>query len=512
MGGALSCCSSSKVYNENFQFRNNPLSTSNKHVGSKGKSRRGSVYVLNEENISKAYIFKEILGAGYYGTVKLGVPINDTNKKYAIKSINKEKIAESKINQLTREIKTLLEVDHPYIVKYYETYDDEKFIHIVMEYCTGGELLDRIIEKKYFSEKEAAEVIYKITSAISHCHSLGIVHRDLKPENILYESKSDFSDLKIIDFGLATKIESGVSLNSVVGSPYYVSPEVLDGKYDEKCDVWSIGILCFVLLTGNPPFYSSDRNELYHKIREEEPDYNNSRWNKVSVEAKKLIKSLLVKNPSKRPSCEDILNSPWILAFTKGKYNYQMLDKEVIKNLTNFNEKSQLAKSILKYVVKSISSQKMEKLKHQFNILDKNKTGFITIDQLKLAFSYCEINIDNDELLSIFKRKIDNKGDHKLNYTSFIALALDEQMTTNREILWEAFTHFDSKSKGYLSIDDFKLALDRSCKTRSYDNIVNMFKEVGLKKDEKIDFERFCSLLTDKKLEEKIDIRLLSSL
>ena len=136
-----------------------------------------------------------------------------------------------------------------------------------MEYCTGGELLDRIIEKKYFSEKEAAEVIYKITSAISHCHSLGIVHRDLKPENILYESKSDFSDLKIIDFGLATKIEFGVSLNSVVGSPYYVSPEVLDGKYDEKCDVWSIGILCFVLLTGNPPFYSSDRNELYHKIK-----------------------------------------------------------------------------------------------------------------------------------------------------------------------------------------------------------------------------------------------------
>jgi calcium-dependent protein kinase len=187
--------------------------------GSKGRSHRGSVYALNNENIHQAYIIEETLGTGYFGTVKLGIPKSDTKKKYAVKSIDKSKLSSTKVNQLTREIETLTSVDHPNIIKYYETYNDPQYFHIVMEYCTGGELLERILNKKTFSELESAELIFKISSAISHCHSQGIVHRDLKPENILFESKADFSDLKIIDFGLSRKIDG--TLNSVVGSPYY---------------------------------------------------------------------------------------------------------------------------------------------------------------------------------------------------------------------------------------------------------------------------------------------------
>lgn len=479
--------------------------------GTLGRSKRGSIYKINKENINSAYIFEEMLGTGYYGTVKVGVPKNDTRKKYAIKSIDKERLSDNKISQLSREIETLTAVDHPNIIKYYETYDDDKYFHIVMEYCTGGELLDRIISKKYFSEFEAADVVFKIASAISHCHSLGIVHRDLKPENILYESKVEFSDMKIIDFGLSRKIEG--PLNTVVGSPYYVAPEVLEGKYDLKCDCWSIGVIMYVLLSGSPPFYAPEKVDLYEKIKHEDPDFAHPRWLKVSKEAKQLVKSLLDKNPNKRPSCEDIINSPWIHAFTKGKYSMDEFDKEILMHLKTFHNRSQFAKSILKFVVKSMNSSKIESLKYHFNILDKNKTGFIHMDQLKQAFTYCEIDIGNDELQALLKSKIDTKGTNQiLNYTSFIAAAIDERQLLDKEILWDTFKHFDTKGIGYITMDDFKLTLDRSCKTRSKEFITKMFREVGLEPDERIDFDRFCSLLESKEIKNEVDLKKLSNL
>lgn len=470
--------------------------------GTRNKSCRGSIYAINNENITQAYIFEENLGTGYYGTVKVGVPKSDTKKRYAIKSIDKSKLSEIKVSQLSREIEILTTVDHPNIIKYYETFNDSNYFHIVMEYCTGGELLERIISKKYFSELETAEVVFKVSSAIAHCHSLGIVHRDLKPENILFESKAEFSDLKIIDFGLSRKVEG--TLSSLVGSPYYVAPEVLEGKYDEKCDCWSIGVIMYVLLSGGPPFYSPDKAELYRKIKEEEPDFSHTRWNRVSKEGKSLIRALLSKSKENRPSPDFILKSPWITAFMNGKYKMEDFDKEILLNLKSFNDRSQFAKSVLKFVVKEMSNEKIEKLKHHFNILDKDKTGFINMEQLKNAFSYCEVDIGNDELQALLKNKIDIKGDNqKLNYTSFIAAATDERQLLNKDILWATFKHFDVRGLGYITVDDFKIALDRSCKTRSKDYLTKMFKDVGLKADERIAFEKFCSLLQH----EEVDLK-----
>ena len=228
--------------------------------------RRSSIYFPNNEQITTKFIFDGILGEGYFGTVKLVSPKNDINKKFACKSIDKTKLNEIKIKNLIREIETLSMVDHPNIVKYYETYDDDKFFHIIMEYCTGGELFEKVIKKNSFDEVSVRSLIFKISSAVHHCHSLGIVHRDLKPENILFENNTDFSDIKIIDFGLSRKVLTGDDLKSIVGSPFYVAPEVLQGKYDNKCDIWSIGVLAFCLLAGKPPFYSENRLELFNKI------------------------------------------------------------------------------------------------------------------------------------------------------------------------------------------------------------------------------------------------------
>ena len=211
------------------------------------KSARGSIYQTNLEDIKKVYKFCSLLGSGYFGIVRSAKSLFYQDKVYGVKSINKVKLPKESIGTLSKEIEVLAELDHPNIIKYYETYEDENDFHIVMELCTGGELYDRIVKRKYFSEKETVDIIYKITSAISHCHANGIVHRDLKPENILYENNNENADLKIIDFGLSKKFK-GIELNSIVGSPYYVAPEILEGKYDSKCDIWAIGIIMYILL------------------------------------------------------------------------------------------------------------------------------------------------------------------------------------------------------------------------------------------------------------------------
>ena len=257
------------------------------------RSKRSSIYMVNNEDVSEKYLFETQLGTGYFGSVKLVIPKIDSNKKYACKSIDKTKLPLKKINNLIREIETLSMVDHPNIIKYYETYNDSQYFHIIMEYCTGGELFERIVQKKRFNENIVCNLIFKIASAIHHCHSLGIVHRDLKPENILFENKSEFSEIKLIDFGLSRKILNEDDLHSIVGSPFYVAPEVLEGNYDEKCDIWSIGVITYCLLSGRPPFYSESREELFKKIKKENVSFSKKIWENISIDAMEYIKMLL---------------------------------------------------------------------------------------------------------------------------------------------------------------------------------------------------------------------------
>ena len=204
-----------------------------------------------------------------------------------------------------------------------------------MEYCSGGELFLRAMSRDCFSESEASSIIYKIATAISHCHSIGIVHRDLKPENILYESKADFSDIKIIDFGLSRKFMTDDHLHSVVGSPYYVAPEVLKGDYSHKCDIWGIGVLTYFLLSGHPPFVSNNRKDIFEKIKNEKISFTDKIWKKISQEAKDLICLMLDKNPDKRPKADEIIDNKWF-ANLENEYSHKKIDPEIFENLKKF--------------------------------------------------------------------------------------------------------------------------------------------------------------------------------
>lgn len=229
----------------------------------------------------------------------------ESKEWFAIKSIRKSKVG--KIEVLKREIEILKEVDHPNIIKLKDVFEDQKYLHLITELCTGGELFDRIIAKTnspegHFSEHDAAKLISDICDAIAYCHDVKqIVHRDLKPENFLFASKEDDAPIKIIDFGLSRHDNQNFGvMKTKVGTPYYVAPEVLRREYTKSCDVWSIGVITYILLCGYPPFYGDSDNEIFESVKIGRYDYPDPEWTDISQDAKDFIDKLLQKDPSNR--------------------------------------------------------------------------------------------------------------------------------------------------------------------------------------------------------------------
>nr|AZL94174.1 calcium-dependent protein kinase [Cardiosporidium cionae] len=203
-------------------------------------------------------------------------------------------------------------IDHPNIIKLFEVYEDSENLYLVMDICTGGELFDRIIKSSFFSERYACGLMKQVFSATSYCHAHNIIHRDLKPENLLYADPSPLSPLKVIDWGFAAKCEKKHKFSSVVGTPYYVAPEVLFGNYDQACDIWSAGVILFIILCGYPPFYGSSNREILKKVQSGNYSFEHKNWDCVSSQAKDLIKKCLTYDPRKRITAQEALQHTWI--------------------------------------------------------------------------------------------------------------------------------------------------------------------------------------------------------
>ena len=191
------------------------------------------------------------LGKGSYGSVSKAKDLR-TGVVRAVKVVYKPKI--ENVTRLKREILIMKRLDHPNIIRLFEVFEDSKNLYLVMELCTGGELFDRIIRSGHFSERYAAALMKQTFSALAYCHANDVMHRDMKPENLLFVDSSPVSTLKVIDWGFAAKCGKNHKFSSVVGTPYYVAPEVLFGNYDKRCDIWSTGVILYILLCGYPPF------------------------------------------------------------------------------------------------------------------------------------------------------------------------------------------------------------------------------------------------------------------
>lgn len=264
------------------------------------------------------YQLKGVLGNGNYSVVREAVD-KKTGDHVAVKCIDKKKLTAEDEEALKIEVGVLSEISHANIIDMYGFFEESKNYYIVTEYMQGGELFDRIVKKEYYSEKDAQEVVKLLGSAIKYCHDRGIVHRDLKPENILMKNEKEDSEVKIADFGFARKEQSG-GLTTACGTPGYVAPEIItNSKYDRAVDMWSLGVIIYILLCGYPPFYNSNQAQLFQQIRNGQFEYDDPYWTDISQSAKDMISGLLTVDPKKRLTVDQMLSHPWVQASVEDK-------------------------------------------------------------------------------------------------------------------------------------------------------------------------------------------------
>jgi len=261
--------------------------------------------------LTARYKLGEVLGEGGYSVVKAGIS-NIDKKKVAVKIVTRAGLKPDDDAALRQEVKILDRLHHKNIVEQIDFFEEDKYFYIILEYLDGGELFDRIVKKTFYNEKEARDLVYIVLKAIQYMHCINIIHRDLKPENLLLTSKDDDANLKIADFGFAVEV-NGLNISAQCGTPGYIAPEILNNHlYGKPCDMWSFGVILYILLGGYPPFHHDNQRELFKKITKGDYQFHPDYWNTVSDEAKDLIRGLLTVDVSKRLTVEQALVHPWL--------------------------------------------------------------------------------------------------------------------------------------------------------------------------------------------------------
>jgi len=246
--------------------------------------------------------------------------------------------------RLATEMEILKQVDHPNIIRLKEIIDTKNCLFIVTELVTGGELFDKIVELGQYTEHSAAALVSKMVSAISYLHDKNIVHRDLKPENLLLKDQSDICEVKIADFGLSKIVGNTIMMQTACGTPGYVAPEVLNATgYDKEVDMWSIGVITYILLCGFPPFYNENLPELFEQIMSADYDFPIDYWKDISETAKDFIRKLLVVDPKQRLTGKTALQHPWL---TGSAPNSILSVKKELKDLVTTRKQQSKASAI----------------------------------------------------------------------------------------------------------------------------------------------------------------------
>lgn len=284
------------------------------------------------------------------------------------------------------EFQILKNIDHPHIIRIYEVYNDTKNLYLITEYCEGGDIFSMIQKADNFNEKIASRIMKQVINAILYCHLNGIVHRDIKADNILFLNNNINSPIKLIDFGISVKFEKDTKLKEKTGTVLYIAPEVIDGNYDEKCDIWASGVLMYMMLSGLPPFYGSNRKEVMAKIKKGKFSFKSKIWSLITQEAKDLIELMLTYDPEKRPSCREVLNHPWFMKEEQIKINTAMylenMNKYEVCRLLTQNQ-SQLIQAVLTFIVTNITTHdEIKELENLFKKLDTNQDGKLSKDEL----------------------------------------------------------------------------------------------------------------------------------
>ena len=466
---------------------------SNKEVGQVFVDYKTFIKGKPYSELGKEYKQGIDIGEGGFGKVKTIIH-KKTGQLRAMKLIKKSK--EFNLD----EIENLMLLNHPNILKLFEYYYDEKEnIYIITEYIRGEELFNKIQEVHRFSEEDSAVIIKSVLQAITYCHSRGIIHRDLKPENILIPSgnnKIDYTLLKIIDFGASVLKKDDGKISFRFGTPYYIAPEVLQESYNEKCDVWSIGVILYLLLIGQAPFDGEDDNIICQKIISEEINYDSNRIKNLSKESIDFMKKLLEKNPDKRISSAQALEHSWIKKYAPHTKVNRAFSRKIYKNLSNFCEKSQLSTAVVTFITNYLmNDDELKLLKKLFFELDVKGVGVITREELFKGMEECfDKKITREEVDAIFSN-IDYDNNGTISFDEFVKAAIDKKKLLTEEKLKAAFALFDRNGDGDIEAKELKEVIGDENITE--DNVwLQMIEEVDLDGNGVIDFEEFKTMMT----------------
>ncbi|CAG9321264.1 unnamed protein product [Blepharisma stoltei] len=451
--------------------------------------------VFLQKNIHLDYEFIRVLGHGKYGNVNYAKSKDPLIKQeYAVKSLIKAMI-EDKMNVIHRELEILLSVDHPNIVKFFYAYEDPKFIHIVTEYCSGGDLLSKLCEVGTFSETETAIIIKNLLGALNYLHSMGICHRDIKLDNILLASEGSLSDIKLIDFDFAKRIDTSLlDMNTVVGTLHFIAPEVFDRICGTPADIWSLGIVMYVLLVGKPPFRAESESEILGQIKSRTLDLNDKEYRRISSAGKDLLSKLLDFDYNTRITAENALKHPWFISINQKSNFYN--NERILKRLKQYQVKGRLKKEIMKIIVKVLDTDEIQHLKEVFEHLDLDHNGYITLEELKQGLNAVGIT-DSSEIERIFD--VLNDTEAKINggirYSDFLAATLNRKAALTESTLWAAFKYFDHDNSGKITPSNIYLALKRTGVDIPAEEMEKMLKEEGISTSHKIDFADFKKIV-----------------
>lgn len=461
----------------------------------------------NKNHIKSSYSILEKMGEGSFGKV-YKVTHKQTGQVRAMKMINKENVKYQDDEKLfLKEIEVLAKLDHPNIIKVYEYFIDRDFYYIITEFAAGGELYEEISKCDYFDEGKAAVIMEQLLSAVCYLHARNIVHRDLKPENIMLEDRKEGDwTIKIIDFGTANCYEkdNDKKMTMKVGTPYYIAPEVLYRSYDQKCDLWSCGVILFILLSGYPPIDGENDKDIMRNVKKGVFSFDSSEWEDISKEAKDLISKLLTYQPAYRISAEEALKHPWILKNCKQRSHSNRntnttdkLPKISAETLKKFTSKQKLQQASIAFLVHQMSTNEVVKnLRNIFKQLDESGDGRLSHEELekgyKRFFSDFLSEVEFDKLI----HKLDQDNSGYIEYEEFLRATMDTESMLTEKNLQMAFDFFDKDGSGKLSADEIKGVLGiLNNDQESADLVTKIISEVDTNGDGEVSFDEFKNLM-----------------